>query len=349
VTTNNRQGLVWQSLPNLLGGLGAVVIWAVLTAVFRPGRLPTLSALGLGAGLIVSAATAVWVWRAHAPTKDAPDHRLRRNANRLAAKRQRFSTHTRLICLAVPVLFVAGIVWDLVPRGLDYRADIVVYSDEGYAQVLPEAYQPTKMQESLMSHMSGPRAFEQLASALRSSEGTDVGNIDIRLLLQNLDRSTIIVLDIYPIILNRNAALTGTFVDVPTQGGASNERMEFNLEERDPRAHSVDDNGKPTPALYFENRHIQLGVGETDIIVMGLAASRHSYLFDIGVDYRMKNTQRTAVIANNGQHFRITGYDCDPASKKPSYKRAFGLTITDYRYTISPLPAENTTASKCEL
>ncbi|MBV8892057.1 MAG: hypothetical protein JO266_08835 [Acidobacteria bacterium] len=226
---------------------------------------------------------------------------------------------------------------------LSATADIIYMDDQGNSMVLPGDFQPDPQLRRMMAQSNGAKS-PQVISRLREAGGADVENLTVRVILQGRRNQQIRILNVRPILLTRTDPLNGTLFFSPPQEGDATLRMMFNLDEPTPIAHESiqkDEKGngiplKPGPP-FFENTTISLNDNEQQVLVIRAEAKQHYVVFDLAIDYRIGDSDKTIVVSYNGHPFRITGMHYGPTRDTYSYQRAFGMT-GDYSYCAAIEP-----------
>jgi len=188
----------------------------------------------------------------------------------------------------------------------------------------------------MMTQPNGAKS-DQVITKLRETGGADIQNLTIRVIVEGHRNQQIRILNVRPLLLARATPLKGTlFFSPPQEGSPSTLRMMFNLDEPTPVAHESIQNEKdgymPKPGPpFFENSTITLNDGEQQVLMIRTKAEQHYVAFNLAIDYRIGDYNKTLVISNHGQPFRITGMNYGSSRDIWSYQRAFNMT-NDYSY-----------------
>jgi hypothetical protein len=138
--------------------------------------------------------------------------------------------------------------------------------------------------------------------------------------------------------------------DAPPQGGDATMQMIIDLDHPNPVAREVridPDSYELLPGRpFFENTTISLRDREQQVLMIRTTAECHYVAFNLQVDYRLGNQDKTMQIADHGQPFRITGPHAGLEPNTLSYQRAFELQgdfslspVADpHRIPTHPLP-----------
>jgi hypothetical protein len=209
---------------------------------------------------------------------------------------------------------------------LSVTADIVYLDDQGRSMALPGDFQPDGQLRQMMAQPQSA-VSEQITTKLREAGGADVGDLTARVIVQGRRNQQIRIVNVRPLLLTRTTPLEGTLFYVPPQSGGATLRMMFNLDEPTPIAHEIVWNGIPKPGQpFFENTTISLNDGEQQVLMIRAEAEQHYVAFNLEIDYRIGDSEKTMVVSDHGRPFRITGEHYGPTRDVLSYQRVFSLT-----------------------
>jgi hypothetical protein len=148
------------------------------------------------------------------------------------------------------------------------------------------------------------------------------------------------VLDISPVIIKRTDPLGGSAFLFPGQGESDNVEMVIDFDALVPIAReSGDEANSGEPHLgepYFDRHKITLGDNEQEVITMPIRVTRYYVEFDLKFDYLVGTEEKSLVVDNDGQHFRVTGIRTGPDPDSLPYQRVYIM-----RGDFSICPIEN--------
>ena len=115
------------------------------------------------------------------------------------------------------------------------------------------------------------------------------------------------------------------YFDIPAaQGEFGNIQMAFDLDKPFPHALTVINDDAVTNRPFFESHSISLTDGELAVLDIQGTTTCYSASFDLAISYTVGGVNRTEVITDHGQPFRVTGYRAT-AAHRLSYSQDFDM------------------------
>ncbi|WP_433221575.1 hypothetical protein ACQP00_21025 [Dactylosporangium sp. CS-047395] len=151
---------------------------------------------------------------------------------------------------------------------------------QGETWILPDPLQPLPQDDALLSNPYGQQSdkdagnIEPFRAWARTHGGADPEVTFLKLIVEGRRRSTIRVINVSAVVMDRKEPLSGTLLAAGPEGGGALTQIGFNLDENDPVARTVDEDtgefGKP----YFSATETKtLDRGEQE--VFQITASTH--------------------------------------------------------------------------
>lgn len=229
-------------------------------------------------------------------------------------------------------LFDSSAAKDKLRPGPDFSvsAEVVRLDDEGRSAVTREEFRPNAAQARMLGRPSSVATadFDRL---LRAYHAVNLDMVTIRITLTSHRNQQIDIEDIRPLITARTAPLSGTLLDVPSQGGASTMNMLYDMDRpfpvaRDVRldaegcAHGEEQQGIGPP--FFAQRTITLHDSEQQVLIVRAVTQRHYVAFRLEADYLLGSRKKKTVIDNDGTPFEVSGMQ---ARGEPAYRSVYRL------------------------
>jgi hypothetical protein len=247
-------------------------------------------------------------------------------------------------------LFDVPAVQDELRSGADFlaAADIIYLDDQGRSMATHATEVDAQLQRLLTQ--PGAAATPEFLELVRAAGGVNVEKLTIRVVLEGRRNQQIRILGIHPVVLEQTPPLGGTLFDAPPQGGDPAMQMVIDLDHPAPVVREVlhePGSGEPQAGRpFFANTTISLRDREQQVLVIRATATRHYTAFNLQIDYRLGDENKTMQISDHGQPFRITGLRTGPEPKTLTYERAFTLQddfslcpVTDpHRILTTPVP-----------
>jgi hypothetical protein len=211
----------------------------------------------------------------------------------------------------------------------------VQFNDPAYQIATPAGLALTPEQKRRLSTWrfsdltKGPRyGLSDVINEIRSAGGANLDRLFLMVRLEGRRNQPLFVDDVRPVEIRRTKPYAGTLVDVPPQEGGEPAEMIFNLDEFEPRAREIEDDGTShgRPGDLFFNHHtLTVKDGQQDSLSIQAMTTRTAVTFRIQIAYHLGGRPKTLTIDNKGKPFALTPYNCSKKVKfvsdrpKPAY------------------------------
>jgi len=215
------------------------------------------------------------------------------------------------------------------------RADLVHPAGQGSSMVVPGAYRPAATLAKALSH---PMAADSqtLLRQIRNAGAISIGQIAIRLQLQDNRNQKIQILKVRTANIEHKAPPDGVLFYIPPQG-AGTSHMDFNLDQDSPAALT-----SAGGASLLNSKPITLTGQQRQVLQIQAFAWCSRVSFDLAIDYQIGTIEKTEIVSGSNGAFEVTGYRIDADRKTITYRQEYQIQSNDSLLPVDQIKLNGT-------